>query len=113
MASNAERLLLRNIWVYDSILVSSSQLAFDEGFAMNRNKQWLQWAVELQSLAQAGLTYDSLGTIIDYYADIARGWYDEASSDQQSERATAAGASVRNSQRATVTVLYKFMQEVS
>ena len=56
---------------------------------------------------------DSLGTIIDYYADIARGWYDEASSNQQSERATAAGASVRNSQRATVTVLYKFMQEVS
>ena len=24
---------------------------------MNRNEQWLQWAVELQSLAQAGLTY--------------------------------------------------------
>ena len=24
---------------------------------MNRNEKWLQWAVELQSLAQAGLTY--------------------------------------------------------
>ena len=24
---------------------------------MNRNEQWLQWAIELQSLAQAGLTY--------------------------------------------------------
>lgn len=24
---------------------------------MNKNKQWLQWAIELQSLAQAGLTY--------------------------------------------------------
>lgn len=24
---------------------------------MNRNDQWLQWAIELQSLAQAGLTY--------------------------------------------------------
>lgn len=24
---------------------------------MNRNEQWLQWAVELQSLAQAGLHY--------------------------------------------------------
>lgn len=24
---------------------------------MNKNEQWLQWAVELQSLAQAGLTY--------------------------------------------------------
>ena len=24
---------------------------------MNRNNQWLQWAIELQSLAQAGLTY--------------------------------------------------------
>lgn len=25
--------------------------------AMDRNTQWLQWAIELQSLAQAGLTY--------------------------------------------------------
>lgn len=24
---------------------------------MNHNEQWLQWAIELQSLAQAGLTY--------------------------------------------------------
>lgn len=24
---------------------------------MDRNAQWLQWAIELQSLAQAGLTY--------------------------------------------------------
>ena len=24
---------------------------------MERNEKWLQWAVELQSLAQAGLTY--------------------------------------------------------
>ena len=24
---------------------------------MNRNELWLQWAIELQSLAQAGLTY--------------------------------------------------------
>ena len=24
---------------------------------MTKNEQWLQWAVELQSLAQAGLTY--------------------------------------------------------
>lgn len=24
---------------------------------MNKNEQWLQWAIELQSLAQAGLTY--------------------------------------------------------
>ena len=24
---------------------------------MNQNERWLEWAVELQSLAQAGLTY--------------------------------------------------------
>lgn len=24
---------------------------------MNRHEKWLQWAIELQSLAQAGLTY--------------------------------------------------------
>ena len=24
---------------------------------MDRNEQWLQWAIELQSLAQTGLTY--------------------------------------------------------
>ena len=24
---------------------------------MNRNEKWLRWAIELQSLAQAGLTY--------------------------------------------------------
>lgn len=24
---------------------------------MNKNELWLQWAIELQSLAQAGLTY--------------------------------------------------------
>ena len=24
---------------------------------MNRNERWLHWAIELQSLAQAGLTY--------------------------------------------------------
>lgn len=55
---------------------------------------------------------DSLGTIIDYYADIARGWYNDASSGVTSRMETAAGASVRNSQRATVTVLYKFMFSV-
>lgn len=27
------------------------------GNTMDRNEQWLQWVVELQSLAQAGLTY--------------------------------------------------------
>ena len=27
------------------------------GITMNRNEKWLQWAIELQSLAQAGLTY--------------------------------------------------------
>lgn len=54
----------------------------------------------------------TLGDIIDYYADIARDWYDEASSGDESEMKTAAGACVRNSQRATVTVLYKFMFDV-
>ena len=24
---------------------------------MNKNEKWLEWAIELQSLAQAGLTY--------------------------------------------------------
>ncbi len=24
---------------------------------MNKNEKWLDWAIELQSLAQAGLTY--------------------------------------------------------
>lgn len=27
------------------------------GNNMNKNEKWLQWVVELQSLAQAGLTY--------------------------------------------------------
>lgn len=55
----------------------------------------------------------SLGTIIDSYAETARSWYDKASSDTASERAQAAGSCVRNAQRATATVLYKFMIEVS
>lgn len=52
----------------------------------------------------------SLGTIIDDYAEIARDWYDDASSS--STWNTPAGACVRNAQRATVTVLYKFMYDV-
>lgn len=55
---------------------------------------------------------NSLGTIIDDYAEVARGWYDEATSSNESEKDRAAGACVRNSQRATVTVLYKFMIDV-
>lgn len=51
----------------------------------------------------------SLGAIIDQYATTARGWYDEASLGVTADMQTAAGACVRNSQRATVTVLYKFM----
>lgn len=73
----------------------------------------------MQSYAVTGLALsiytdarDSLGTIIDYYADTARGWYDEASSDVTNDMETAAGASVRNSQRATATVLYKFLFDV-
>lgn len=54
----------------------------------------------------------SLGTIIDDRAEIARDWYDEASSSDRSDRDRAAGACVRNSQRATATVLYKFMYDV-
>ena len=55
---------------------------------------------------------NSLGTIIDDYAEVARGWYDEATSSNESEKDRAAGVCVRNSQRATVTVLYKFMIDV-
>lgn len=73
----------------------------------------------MESYAVSGLTNsiytdadNSLGTIIDYYADIARGWYAKASSGDNSQMLTAAGACVRNSQRATVTVLYKFMFDV-
>ena len=54
----------------------------------------------------------SLGTIIDDRAEIARDWYDDASSSNRSDRNRAAGACVRNSQRATATVLYKFMYDV-
>lgn len=52
----------------------------------------------------------SLGTIIDDYAEIARDWYDDASSDRTWN--TAARSCVRNAQRATATVLYKFMYDV-
>lgn len=54
----------------------------------------------------------SLGTIIDDYAETARDWYDDAASSSSSDRDRAAGACVRNSQRATATVLYKFMIDV-
>ena len=36
---------------------------------MNRNEKWLQWAIELQSLAQAGLTYGKDIYDIEFYAD--------------------------------------------
>lgn len=52
----------------------------------------------------------SLGTIIDDYAEVARDWYDDASSS--STWNTPAGACARNAQRATATVLYKFMFDV-
>ena len=52
----------------------------------------------------------SLGTIIDDYAETARYWYDDASSNSTSN--TPAGACVRNAQRATATILYKFMYDV-
>lgn len=55
----------------------------------------------------------SLGTIIDNYADTARRWYNKASSGENDKMLEAAGACIRNSQRATVTVLYKFMVAVS
>lgn len=55
---------------------------------------------------------NSLGTTIDYYARIARGWYDKAASSSANDRASAAGSCMRNAQRATATVLYKFMMEV-
>lgn len=54
----------------------------------------------------------SLGTIIDDYAETARDWYDDAASNNKSDWDVAAGACVRNSQRATATVLYKFMYDV-
>lgn len=55
---------------------------------------------------------DSLGTIIDDWADTARDWFDEAYSDDMDDIDTAAGACMRNAQRATATVLYKFMLDV-
>lgn len=55
---------------------------------------------------------NSLGTIIDDYADIARDWYTKASSGDNAKMLSAAGSCIRNSQRATVTVLYKFMFDV-
>lgn len=55
---------------------------------------------------------NTLGTIIDDYADTARFWYTKASSGDSSEMLSAAGSCVRNSQRATATVLYKFMLDV-
>lgn len=54
-----------------------------------------------------------LGEIIDYYANIARGWDSKACSSVQSDRAQAEGACIRNAQRATAAVLYKFMDDVS
>lgn len=64
--------------------------------------------IEFKNLEEENNACNSLGTIIDNYADTARGWYDEASSGVTREMKTAAGASVRNSQRSTVAVLYKF-----
>lgn len=37
---------------------------------MNQNEQWLQWAVELQSLAQAGLYYAKAQFDIERYSRI-------------------------------------------
>ena len=37
---------------------------------MEQNEKWLQWAVELQSLAQAGLTYGKDGFDLERYARI-------------------------------------------
>lgn len=73
----------------------------------------------MESYAVSGLTNsiytdanNSLGTIIDDYADIARDWYTKASSGDNAKMLSAAGSCIRNSQRATVTVLYKFMFDV-
>ena len=73
----------------------------------------------MESYAVSGLTNsiytdanNSLGTIIDNYADIARDWYTKASSGDNAKMLSAAGSCIRNSQRATVTVLYKFMFDV-
>ena len=52
----------------------------------------------------------SLGRIIDDYADMARNWYEETESEDTWD--SAASSCVRNSQRATITVLYKFMNDV-
>ena len=40
------------------------------GHAMDADKRWLAWAVELQSLAQAGLTYGKDGFDLERYARI-------------------------------------------
>lgn len=74
----------------------------------------------MESYAVSKLTSDEysdankyVGTLVDEYANIARGWYAKASSGNTEQMLSAARSCIRNSQRATATLLYKFMLEVS
>ena len=74
----------------------------------------------MESYAVSKLTSDEysdankyVGTLVNEYANIARGWYAKASSGVNEQMLNAARSCIRNSQRATATLLYKFMLEVS
>ncbi len=74
----------------------------------------------MESYAVSKLTGDEysdankyVGTLVNEYANIARGWYAKASSGVNEQMLNAARSCIRNSQRATATLLYKFMLEVS
>ena len=74
----------------------------------------------MESYAVSKLTSDEysdankyVGALVNEYANIARGWYAKASSGVNEQMLNAARSCIRNSQRATATLLYKFMLEVS
>lgn len=90
-------------------LVTNSNHAEFEEFAEDR-----MWSYALTSLHASVYTdaNKALGTTIDYYANFARGLYTHASSGDTDKMEIAASACVRSAQRATATVLYKFMFDV-
>ena len=64
---------------------------FDGGPVMSRNEKWLQWAIELQSLAQAGLTYGKDAYDMERYERIR-----EISADILSNMSDISTETVRN-----------------
>lgn len=92
----------------NKIAAFSNHIAFEQEVEDNM----ASYALTSMVPAIFTLAQDPLGDIIDYFAVEARGWYDHASSSELSQREMAAAVCVRNSQRATITILYKFMSDV-